>query len=346
MNRQRIISSSASILIGKLNVFPINIPLRLRQENVRFSIFQLSHHNWLMFDNGISSRTIIFEKPALFFMSLGGRLMVSTSGEIECGTWKLLRESRSLVINFNDEWRLLRPIYSDNNLYILQRDETNRNLILINPKSSLCNDLRTIEGLTEYLSSIERELIEKDRIKEEKRRLRAQSPADKERQRFLEQRKREMEQIRLAQALVREKREEKQREYLQNKNNEDYLINEIINLAERPKTAEYTGPILFGVYAVSILIPAGFDLYKDPVLIFGIGLLVTVLLILLIEGVLTYSFSRRLKIIKHKLKEEPVTELKQLNWYRSIKPVEQWKIEAQYSLIQDLIKLREERENA
>ena len=187
MNRQRIISSSASILIGKLNVFPINIPLRLRQENVRFSIFQLSHHNWLMFDNGISSRTIIFEKPALFFMSLGGRLMVSTSGEIECGTWKLLRESRSLVINFNDEWRLLRPIYSDNNLYILQRDETNRNLILINPKSSLCNDLRTIEGLTEYLSSIERELIEKDRIKEEKRRLRAQSPADKERQRFLEQ---------------------------------------------------------------------------------------------------------------------------------------------------------------
>ena len=155
-----------------------------------------------------------------------------------------------------------------------------------------------------------------------------------------------MEQIRLAQALVREKREEKQREYLQNKNNEDYLINEIINLAERPKTAEYTGPILFGVYAVSILIPAGFDLYKDPVLIFGIGLLVTVLLILLIEGVLTYSFSRRLKIIKHKLKEEPVTELKQLNWYRSIKPVEQWKIEAQYSLIQDLIKLREERENA
>lgn len=137
----------------------------------------LCEKSWLVFHE---------EKRVIFIFQKDGSLIVSQNGVASKGKWEYIKSNKTILIEAVDTMLLLRPIFVDDVLFVLQQDGVGY-FVFIDERRIDKFVQKTISAIDDYLKEVSgeaqkmRETLEQERReKERQRRLLARERAEEE----------------------------------------------------------------------------------------------------------------------------------------------------------------------
>ena len=121
----------------------------------------LCNKSWQIFNDTGEKELYIFQE--------NGDILLSTNGIVSQGKWQYISANKSILISVKENSYMLHPSFSINNIMAMNLDGTERYMLMIEEKSLLALQLKSLEDLNQYLLSIENEDERKEKDKEYKK---------------------------------------------------------------------------------------------------------------------------------------------------------------------------------
>ena len=121
----------------------------------------LCNKSWQIFNDTGEKELYIFQE--------NGDILLSTNGIVSQGKWQYISANKSILISVKENSYMLHPSFSINNIMAMNLDGTERYMLMIEEKSLLALQLKSLEDLNQYLLSIENEEERKEKDKEYKK---------------------------------------------------------------------------------------------------------------------------------------------------------------------------------
>lgn len=152
----------------------------------------LCNKSWWIFNDCEEKEIYIFQED--------GSLIISFDGKVTRATWQYIPANKSLIISSKDEAYMLHPAFSNENIFALQQDGTNKYAFMIDEQQGQSFQPKSLTELKLYFENIEckkikaeqkrQKQIEQSRIEQERKEKERERLAKKEK----EQIKKEIEQ--------------------------------------------------------------------------------------------------------------------------------------------------------
>lgn len=122
----------------------------------------LCNKSWLIFNDSGDKELYIFQE--------NGEVLISLNGIVSKGSWQYIPANKSIVISVKENSYMLHPSFMANNIMALKLDGTEKYMLMIEEKSMLAHNVKTLEDINNYFISIE----EAERNKEQKEKRKEQ----------------------------------------------------------------------------------------------------------------------------------------------------------------------------
>ena len=104
----------------------------------------LCNKSWQIFNDTGEKELYIFQE--------NGDILLSTNGIVSQGKWQYISANKSILISVKENSYMLHPSFSINNIMAMNLDGTERYMLMIEEKSLLALQLKSLEDLNQYLS--------------------------------------------------------------------------------------------------------------------------------------------------------------------------------------------------